>query len=1165
MRFAKAFGLGLLFVSLAVSPAAARNLFVLPGDGVSRTVNVFTQDPFSPTAIASFQATPTVFSVLTNLTGTKYYAISRSGTDSILFVDAAFNVTNRVNLGSTPETALLTPDGNLLLVLAGTLRIFSTSNDTEINPPSTLDLGPTPRFVAVNQESTRAFVLSSTRLTAVDLTTRTVIAPSVTISGLTTGVYLSPNGSVYVTVTNRVYEIDPRTMLVRAEIPINALPSGMVFTPDGRYALFVNQTPITGAAMYLLDLATRQPLNFPSFGVTLDRLFVVSNNRAYALSNQTRVLYQVTVTPFNLDVATFPGTGFLSSVTAVALSNETPVRSAFVAAGNTIHRIDVGTSQITGSAQVAVTTGALALPIPASTGLVSSVLQFNNVQTVGQGGTPLGLIFVALGVNGQPLLNAEGVVTPASAGVTVPQPTVRTNANGFGVANVTLPTTPGSYQVTILVGGQALLYTLNVSGSGGTPGASGGINIFSGNGQVIREQFQTRALVVVVTDNSGNPARGVTVTFALTQGQGTMQDAGTFIDQTGAPIPCGTPSGTSGLQATSTTDASGRACAIFLGTLVNPGQSYAQATISATSTQGSVNFVVTTIINTLPGSGGLAGDPTVVLLTPTLDTLSVVGRVGSTVAGAIRVLVVASSGVQAGQPIPNIGVVAFTGLDPTVGPVAGCVGGAVLTDAQGIATCDLALSGRPGVATLRIEVGGFQTTQPVNLQANPGLPATIRIVQGNSQSANAGQRVPLALVGEVVDGAGNILTAVNVQWEVVTSGTLTLQNTVSVSDANGRISTLATAGPNAGTFQVRVRSLTGAAVQTFNVTVNVLVGGLSKVSGDNQEVFINQSYPQPVVVRVSDTQGQPVAGFLVAFAISGSGSLGAGSATTNSQGQASTTITAGGTAGSITVTASIPNFNVQFTLTSRVPGPVFSASSFFNSAGFQGGAVSPCGIYDVVAGGLAPGLEGTIVASPILGLPLPTTLRNVRMFFGGAAAPIYLIENIRGRERAVVQVPCETQAPSTNVQIFVGTVSTVVPNVPVLAAQPGTFETAGADGRRYAVAINEDGSLNTVDTPIARGKKITILMTGMGQTTPLAQTNRVGVAGQKVEAALIAGINDSGVPIESAVYGSVPGVYEVTILVPLETAPGSFRNLGVAAILADGTVLFANGSAIHIQ
>src|SRR5205823_3141933 len=157
-----------------------------------------------------------------------------------------------------------------------------------------------------------------------------------------------PNGFVYVSTVNQLIEVNPITLSITSNglIQLNARPGKLVFTPDGRFGIAVNQTPITGASAIIIDLAAHTVLaTTPNTGITLDRLFVAGNNLIFAYSSQTQTLYQITVVPASITPLTVAGIN-TNGTTAVALSPEiaggsrTTAQSLYFVAGNTLYRYD---------------------------------------------------------------------------------------------------------------------------------------------------------------------------------------------------------------------------------------------------------------------------------------------------------------------------------------------------------------------------------------------------------------------------------------------------------------------------------------------------------------------------------------------------------------------------------------------------------------------------------------------------------------------------------------------------------------------------------------------------------------------------------------------------------------------------------------------------------
>lgn len=1153
-----------LYLSVFAAALSAQSVIILPGPGgASQSVPVFSGATLTQ---SSSVVTPAgAFAILAKPDGSKYYVISSSIANPITVFDSSFSNPRTLaqNLFPTlPSLAAITPDGTRLVVAGfGYVQIFDTSTDQPVAGGVGLGINATPVDMAISLDSRRVFIVhtlaSGPVLNAIDISTDT-LAGAVTLPTNATAVAVGPNGFAYVSTQGAVLEIDPRTLAIRYTVSVNGRPGKLSFTPDGRYAVAANLTPLTGVSAFLIDLTTHTvSATFSSLQVTFDRVLVAGNNRFLAFSSQTGKVYDGTISPFNIADVSFRGfggaTGGPTAVTGIGLSNELPVGSSgtgtarylFVQSQGTIYRVDLTTNQLQGQVNVSGVNGPLFLLNQNATGTPAAIFGYNLNQNVNASDTSLPLVVRIVDPNGRPLANVPVTFSTSAAGATLASPTVSTNSEGFAVNFVTTPATAGPLTVNVTAGALTpLAFTLTVGGgsSGGT-GTPSGIAIVSGTGQLLLEQSSTATtgtsgtpLRVIVRDANGNAIANAPVAFTVTSGQGTVSNPSTV------------------------TDANGIAQTDFLTSSVTPGQSFQTTTVQASSAQGSVTFLLTTALRTMQ-SGQNAPPPLVELLSPTGRTL--MGRAGTVSAGAVQVRVTATSGPQAGQPIPNVGV-RIVSSDPTqTTSPASCnaPGGTALTDATGVATCDVAFGKSfPGTAPSLIDVGEFALFD-VAVQVSPGPPALISLVQGNNQTGSPGQRLPTALVAQVTDAFGTPLPGAPVTFEVVTPGSVTLSNVVSTSDSAGRVSAVATLGNLAGSYQVRVRS--GSTSATYTLTVNIPVTGISAVSGGTQGAVVGQPFSQPLIVQVVDAQGKPVQGAQVTFTVSsGTATLGSQTATTDAQGRAQTTVIAGGTAGPILVTATSSGFNATFALTSRLPGPT---NVVFANAASGALGVAPGEIVSLRGNGLAPGITGTITPDSLIG-QLPTTLKDVQVTFNGIPAPIYSVSNINGAEQVNVQVPFELQPGQATVVITVkGGSSTLTANVlPVL---PGIFETTEG-GQRYAVLLRPDGSFVTSANPARRGEIIRMFATGLGQVGPqTAGTNSLGIQGQSsVSAPVIVGVNDAGVRLVSAdLSPDLVGLYIVAFQVPSDTAPGPAAKLALGIQQPDGTVVFANGSAIPIQ
>jgi uncharacterized protein (TIGR03437 family) len=370
--------------------------------------------------------------------------------------------------------------------------------------------------------------------------------------------------------------------------------------------------------------------------------------------------------------------------------------------------------------------------------------------------------------------------------------------------------------------------------------------------------------------------------------------------------------------------------------------------------------------------------------------------------------------------------------------------------------------------------------------------------------------------------------------------------------------------------QVRVRLANNPNVQlVFSATATTPFSQLQVLSGNNQSAAVNTAFANPIVVQVNN-QAQPVSGVAVQFAVtSGSATLGSATATTNAQGQASTTVQAGATAGAVTVTATAGSFTQTINLTVIPPGPALTSESFVNAAGFQRGALSPCGLATIIAAGLAPGVQGAVV--PTFIGPLPILVANVSVQFGSSFAPIYSVTNMGGQETVTVQVPCDVTPGTVPVTVRVGAASRNV-NVQVQPVSPGIFETrfdqsgTTSDQRRHAVLVRPDGSYVTLQNPARRGEIIRVYVTGLGPTSPAVGTNQVGLGDTDLNVVnpVVVGVNHAGVRVISATYAqNLIGVYEVEFEVPVDVPAG---NLPFAvAVPQGGMLVFGNPSIIPVQ
>jgi hypothetical protein len=149
-----------------------------------------------------------------------------------------------------------------------------------------------------------------------------------------------------------------------------------------------------------------------------------------------------------------------------------------------------------------------------------------------------------------------------------------------------------------------------------------------------------------------------------------------------------------------------------------------------------------------------------------------------------------------------------------------------------------------------------------------GPASSIVLVSGDGQTAGAGSLLQPFVV-RVADTFGNSVSGSSVQW-VRLSGTGTLGSASSSTDLGGIAQASYTLGGQPGDETVRAElpGVTDAsAVFTAHATTRALAGSIVVVSGDNQDGVNGVTLAAPLVARVLDASGKPIAGSPVTWAV----------------------------------------------------------------------------------------------------------------------------------------------------------------------------------------------------------------------------------------------------------------------------------------------------------
>jgi len=754
------------------------------------------------------------------------------------------------------------------------------------------------------------------------------------------------------------------------------------------------------------------------------------------------------------------------------------------------------------------------------------------------------------------------------------------------------------------------------------------ISIVQGDGQVLCDGCANSLLpafdplVVLVTDANNNPVPNATVTWtvisAVVQPSGAASVPGSF---SAATTITGSATGSSAalcnLASSSGPEAIGQTCNLF-----NKGSSASYLTGFI------VNTVTASIANGQSVTFYLTQSPFFVANAPngnyyyinaqlTADSIqpgaTLSGTAGSPYGASIKVQV-KTLGLL---PVANVSIRLVPESLNQGGASISCQTtgsnadpGSVLTDSTGTAICTPVFGSTPGsipqnfdlivggVASLQNpanamgpnqlgQPAGFQSFGPFKATAVAPTPGSLVYVSGNSQAAQAGSAIPSPLVVEVNDTNGNPLPGVTVNWSVSPAGSAALSPAVSTTGANGQASTsvtLASSANGAVTVTASVSGLSSTVAFTLSATQPLpAITQLSIVSGNNQSAQTGAPFSAPLVVQVTPAQS----GVMINFAL-GAGSvpatLSAPSAVTQAGGQASIAVTAGATAGTVTVVATVAGFTQTFTLTVTSPPPpppAITSINFLNGAGFfptssaNQAALSPCAIGTLVVGAspLAPSALPAVpnmYTAPLqqstgikIAFPSPAGTTNAPLLNVGAAST--------GQQLIAFQVPCDaTVSAGESVAVTVNGATTNVTGVVVRDSGPGIFETVSSDGVRRALAVRANGSFVDPANPAHAGDFVTVYVTGLGLTVPPLTTGAGAVLPQPGINTIPANpviVTVNNVPTGAVTVTASPdliGVFQVTFQIPANTAPGD-NFLAVGSLVGQNPLQFQGGSKLYVQ
>ena len=202
---------------------------------------------------------------------------------------------------------------------------------------------------------------------------------------------------------------------------------------------------------------------------------------------------------------------------------------------------------------------------------------------------------------------------------------------------------------------------------------------------------------------------------------------------------------------------------------------------------------------------------------------------------------------------------------------------------------------------LVLDVTGGSVTPPQNQQNQQTPTDAITFNLGTSIRGNTGDEITLE--ARVTDRDGFAVPRVPVSFTISDSDVGSLSTASATTSSNGVARTVLTLRDENGTITATAN---GYDTAQASITITPAASGLEVASGSGQTGTPGSTLSSPFVVRFEDTDGDPISGAQVTFTVeTGGGSLSRSTDTTNSDGEAETTLTLGSVGMRNTVRASV--------------------------------------------------------------------------------------------------------------------------------------------------------------------------------------------------------------------------------------------------------------------
>ena len=484
-----------------------------------------------------------------------------------------------------------------------------------------------------------------------------------------------------------------------------------------------------------------------------------------------------------------------------------------------------------------------------------------------------------------------------------------------------------------------------------------------------------------------------------------------------------------------------------------------------------------------------------------------------------------------------------------------------LTDSKGQAAAHVILGDVVGTWVVEASVdgpGGVIFVARVTVGASPAAPDTMWVGGGQNQGGRVGTVLGDSLAVLVRDAFGNATPGIEVAWNVTGGGTVSAA--VVRTGADGRSAVQRKLGPSAGdqTTVVVVDGVKGSPVTFHHVAVAGDATALLPVSGGGQSDQVGAELPAPIVVQVTDPDGNPIAGRTITWSAGQGGSADPQAMTTGTDGLASTVWTLGGALGPQTLTAASPGVtSVGFNATAGPGAPVQVAiitqpsEAAVNGVPFDrqpkvelrdtyGNPTTTNGV--TVAAALAGNPGGT------LGGTLTAATAN-----GQATFPNLKITGVTGNYTVTFSAPNLSGGTSGQISLAAGT-----PSALAMRTQPSGSATSGEPFSRQPEVEVRDAGGNLLS-----GAAVTAsIQSGGGTLSGITVVTSVGGVASFTDLAIGGSSGSRTLRFTSAGAGVTSS--GISVSAPAETSAGEWSAVKANPIVAVHMSLLPDGDVLML-